>query len=182
MRRVTLDELNHLATAEAWVQLERCCGASAWVERMCAARPFRDRDALHAAADRAADALGPDDWQEAFAHHPRIGDVAALRERFAATAAWAGAEQSGAAAASEATLEALAEGNREYERRFGHIFIVCATGKSAGEMLELLRARIGNDPARELENAAREQRAITRLRLDKLIGSGAEAGAPKEAG
>src|SRR5205085_9973807 len=102
-------------------------------------------------------------------HHPRIGDREALRRRFAATAAWAGEEQRGARAAGEETLTALAAANQAYEQKFGYIFIVCATGRSADEMLAILGRRLEADPARELETAAREQRAITRLRLEKLL-------------
>jgi 2-oxo-4-hydroxy-4-carboxy-5-ureidoimidazoline decarboxylase len=166
---VTVAELDALPGDEARTTLERCCGARRWVDGMLAARPFGDRERLFAAAAAAERAMTAADWREAFAHHPRIGDLAALRTRFAATAAWAGAEQRGAAAASEATLAALAEGNRDYETRFGHLFIVCATGKSADEMLALLRARLGNDPERELAIAAGEQARITRLRLDRLL-------------
>ena len=166
---MTLDQLNHLPTQDAWAAFERCCGASAWVEHMCAQRPFRSTDALNAAAESGFALLGPDDWREAFAHHPRIGDVAALRERFASTAGWAGEEQRGASTASDATLAALAEGNRAYEERFGYIFIVCATGRTAAEMLALLRQRLPNDPERELEIAAGEQARITHLRIAKVI-------------
>ena len=166
---VTLEELNRMPATEARAALARCCGARAWVDGVCASRPWRDRATLFAAAERIADTLAREDWLEAFSHHPRIGDREALRKRFATTAAWAGAEQQGAAAASEPTLDALAEGNRAYDRRFGYIFIVCATGKSADEMLALLRARLPNDPATEIGIAAREQRAITRLRLEKLL-------------
>src|SRR6185503_1116256 len=134
------DELNRLSTAAAHEALERCCGAARWIEAMLAARPFADRAALIAAAERAFAPLVRADWLEAFAHHPKIGDVSALRARFASTAAWAASEQGGAATAAGATLESLAEGNRAYEERFGYIFIVCATGKSAEEMLGLLRA------------------------------------------
>ena len=122
-----------------------------------------------AAAERVADKLKNADWLEAFAAHPRIGDREALRAKFATTAAWAGEEQRGAAAAPETTLDALAEGNRAYEEKFGYIFIVSASGKSADRMLELLRGRLANDPDTELVNASREQRAITRLRLEKLL-------------
>ena len=166
---MTLDELNRASGADAHAAFERCCGASRWCAAMVAARPFADRAALLAAAERAADALARADWLEAFAHHPRIGDVAALREKFAVTAAWASGEQRGAAGASEATLAALARGNRDYESKFGYIFIVCATGKSAEEMLGLLRARLANDPAHELTIAAEEQMKITRIRLEKLL-------------
>jgi 2-oxo-4-hydroxy-4-carboxy-5-ureidoimidazoline decarboxylase len=167
---VTVEELDRLPTDQTQQALERCCGARAWVERMCAARPFGSRDALFAAAERIWRSLSASEWREAFAHHPRIGDVDSLRKRFASTAGWAAAEQSGAAAASEATLSALAEGNRAYEEKFGYIFIVCATGKSADQMLALLEARLPNDPEREIENAAEEQMKITRIRIEKLLG------------
>jgi len=166
---MTLASLNTAPDAQAAEALVRCCGSRAWVDAMLAARPFASREALHAEAARAWGSLGPADWREAFAHHPRIGDVAALRAKFAATAVWAGGEQAGAAAADEATLQALAEGNREYESRFGHIFIVCATGRGAGEMLALLRERMAHDPADELRIAVGEQMKITHLRLDKLL-------------
>lgn len=167
---MTLEALNRLPAAEAREAFARCCGASRWIEAMLAARPFADRAALAAAAERAFEPLARADWLEAFSHHPKIGDVSALRAKFATTAAWAGAEQRGAAGAGEATLAALAAGNRTYEERFGYIFIVCATGKSAEEMLALLEARIGNDPAAEIAIAAGEQKKITRLRIDKLLG------------
>ena len=170
---MTLEALNRLAAAEARAAFERCCGAARWIDAMVAARPFADAAALHAASERAFAPLVRADWLEAFSHHPKIGDVSALRAKFASTAAWAGAEQGGAATATEATLEALAEGNRAYEERFGYIFIVCATGRSAEEMLALLRARLGNEAAAELAIAAVEQRKITRLRLEKLLGEGA---------
>jgi 2-oxo-4-hydroxy-4-carboxy-5-ureidoimidazoline decarboxylase len=140
-----------------------------WVERMLAARPFGDAARLLAAAEDAWAGLSPDDWREAFAHHPRIGDKDALRARFASTREWAAGEQAGAMAASEDVLEALARENQAYLERFGYIFIVCATGKSATEMLELLRARLRNDTAAELRVAAAEQARITRLRLEKLL-------------
>jgi 2-oxo-4-hydroxy-4-carboxy-5-ureidoimidazoline decarboxylase len=166
---VTLAELNGLPAEEAWRVLERCCGADVWVDSVCASRPHGSADALNAASEAAFAKLRRGDWLEAFTHHPKIGDVAGLREKFAATAAWAGDEQRGAAGADEATLQALADGNAAYEERFGHIFIVCATGKSAAEMLALLSERLPNDPAEELRIAAEEQKKITALRLKKLI-------------
>lgn len=164
-----LAALNAADPATATAALERCCGARAWVEAMLAARPFTDAAALHAAADARAAGLGEPDWLEAFAHHPRIGDVSALRAKFATTASWAGGEQAGAAAADEATLQALARGNDEYFEKFGFIFIVCATDLGAGEMLARLAARRPNDRATELRNAAAEQLKSTHLRLDKLL-------------
>jgi 2-oxo-4-hydroxy-4-carboxy-5-ureidoimidazoline decarboxylase len=166
---VRLTELNALWEGEARAAFERCCGASRWVEAMMMGRPFETFPAVVAASDDAFDELEEHDWLEAFAHHPQIGDVAELRRKFASTAGWAGAEQSGTSAASEVTLAALAEGNRAYRERFGYIFIVCATGKSAEEMLGLLRLRIGNDAEAELAIAVEEQRKITGLRLMKLL-------------
>jgi 2-oxo-4-hydroxy-4-carboxy-5-ureidoimidazoline decarboxylase len=166
-----LSRLNALAAPEAREALRWCCGASRWVDAMAARRPFPDAHALFAAADEVWAGLGPADWSEAFSHHPRIGDKGALRERFAATRHWAAGEQSGVSAASEEVLDALARGNRDYEARFGHIFIVCATGKGADEMLGLLRQRLGNDPEAEARIAAAEQAKITRIRLEKLLAS-----------
>lgn len=166
---MTLDQLNGMPDDEARAALEPCCGSRTWAWRMAAGRPYRNRAGLLAAAERVGDKLKNTDWLEAFAAHPRIGDREALRVKFATTAAWAGEEQRGAAVAPEATLDALAEGNRAYEEKFGYIFIVCASGKSADQMLELLRGRLANDADTELVNASREQRAITRLRLEKLL-------------
>jgi 2-oxo-4-hydroxy-4-carboxy-5-ureidoimidazoline decarboxylase len=164
-----LSRLDGLSPTEAEAELRRCCGSARWVERMMASRPFVDSNRLLAAAEAAWNDLAPEDWLEAFAHHPKIGDQAALRARFAETRQWAEGEQAGALQASEETLRALALANRAYEARFGHIFIVCATGKTAAEMLELLHERLANDPVAELRVAAGEQAKITRLRLEKLL-------------
>jgi 2-oxo-4-hydroxy-4-carboxy-5-ureidoimidazoline decarboxylase len=166
---VTQPEFGALYGAEARAALERCCGVSRWVESMLAARPFADRAQLFAVAERAFGAFVRADWLEAFSHHPKIGDLDALRTKFATTSAWAGEEQRGASAADEQTLRRLSEGNRAYEERFGYIFIVCATGKGASEMLGLHEARLGNAPELELAVAASEQKKITRLRLEKLL-------------
>ena len=174
---MTLETFNRLPSEQAAEALARCCGARAWVESMLGERPFRDEPALFAAADSAAVALRPEDWREAFAHHPKIGDLESLRRRFATTAAWASGEQAGASGASPRTLARLAEDNRAYEEKFGYIFIVCATGKSADEMLAALEGRLENSPETEIVIAAAEQRKITRLRLEKLLrGSEATAG------
>ena len=166
---MTLDVFNALPVDGARGELLRCCGCARWADAVLAGRPFRDKAALLAASDAAWAATGEAEWREAFSHHPRIGGKDALRAKFAATRAWAKGEQSGAAAASEAVLDALAAGNAAYEKRFGHIFIVCATGKSAAEMLDLLKSRLPNDPAAELRLAAGEQNKITKIRLEKLI-------------
>lgn len=149
--------------------LSRCCGAARWVDAMVAARPFASRTQLLGEAEQIWWHLDDRDWIEAFAHHPRLGaDPATLRAKFAATAAWSAGEQAGAAGASEDTLRALAEGNAAYEARFGHVFLLCATGVSAADMLAALRERIDHAPANELRVAAGEHVRITALRLQKL--------------
>jgi len=136
---------------------------------MARGRPFTSRAEILTCAERGWWKLGESVWREAFTHHPRIGDAAVLRERFAATAEWARGEQAGVAATDEQTLAALAEGNRAYEERFGYVFIVCATGLTADQMLAMLNARLSNDAAAEMRIAAEEQMKITRLRLEKLL-------------
>jgi len=148
--------------------LQACCGSTRWVDRMLALRPFGAVDILLSAARREWFALTPEDWKEAFAHHPKIGDRNALRARFPATHQLSEREQAGMNTASDLIIEPLAQGNAAYERRFEYIFIVCATGKSAGEMLDLLTARLQNDPVTEIRIAAEEQAKITELRLKQL--------------
>ena len=145
--------------------LRVCCGAPAWIERMLAARPFTSREEALNAARAIWFALSPDEWREAFAHHPRIGDVDSLQRKFAASAPLSEREQSAVSVAQSEVLQSLLEGNRAYEARFGHIFIVCATGKSADEMLALLKARLSNEPGEELRIAAEEHAKICELRL-----------------
>jgi 2-oxo-4-hydroxy-4-carboxy-5-ureidoimidazoline decarboxylase len=163
-----LDRLPDAAVGEG---LRACCGSTRFVAEVSAARPFGSVARLRAAVERAVGLLGRNDWLEAFHHHPRIGDVEALRVRFANTTSqvWSRGEQAGVAGADETALERLAVGNREYEARFGYLFIVCASGKSIEEMTNLLEARLANDPATELEIAAGEQRAITTLRLERWL-------------
>jgi len=135
---------------------------------MIALRPFLMDERLYEAARREWFALRPEDWKEAFAEHPRIGDRENLRTRFPATHHLSSAEQTDVHGASDEVLDELAAGNSDYEQRFGYVFIVCATGKSADEMLDLLRARLQNDPANELRVASSEQARITDLRLRGL--------------
>lgn len=164
----TIRWLNALDAEEAVAQLLRCCGSRWWAEQMASSRPLSDEEALLAAAESAFDRMPDEAWLEAIRSHPKIGDFESLKMKYAGNREWSGDEQSGAAVADEATLRALAAGNEEYERRFGYLFVVCATGKTAAEMLGLLQERLGNDPAEELRIAAGEQRKITRLRLAKL--------------
>lgn len=110
-----------------------------------------------------------DDWKEAFAHHPKIGDINSLMKKFTNTAAWASGEQSGVNTATDEIIKLLSEGNRLYEEKFGYIFIVCATGKSAIEMLNLLNERLKNNPEEEIQIAADEQNKVTKLRIEKLL-------------
>ena len=166
---MTVAQLDELPDEAAAGLLRACCGASRWVERMVARRPYHTRAALLDAADAAWSAMGADDWREAFAHHPRIGERAAAAAQDARAQGWSAAEQAGASAAPPTTQAQLAEANREYEDRFGHIYIVCASGRSAEELLAIARARLQNAPDVEIRVAAAEQHAITRLRLTKLL-------------
>ena len=140
---------------------------------MLTRRPFHTQQDLIAAAREEWFALTEGDWLEAFRHHPKIGDRDALRQRFPATHHLSEREQAGVSGASDAVIDALAEGNRSYEAKFGYIFIVCATGRSADEMLAMLHERLDNDPAREIHIAAEEQAKITALRVPTLWRDGA---------
>jgi allantoicase len=142
-------------------ELLRCCASPRWAARVAEEAPYVDAAALLAAGDRGWRALGREDWLAAFAGHPRIGERSG--------GAWSQKEQAGASAASAELLAAIADGNRAYEERFGHIYIVCATGRSAGEMFDDLSRRLQNDPDTELAVAAEEQRKIIRLRLMKWL-------------
>ena len=153
--------LSVLPTDAARTELTRCCGARRWVEQMLAALPFASDAAVLAAAEREWRSLERKDWLEAFARHPRIGDRA--------TAGWSRDEQSGMNAAAAAVRARIAEGNRLYEEKFGHLFLICATGLTADEIVRELDRRLANPPEEELRNAAAEQAKITRLRLEKLV-------------
>jgi 2-oxo-4-hydroxy-4-carboxy-5-ureidoimidazoline decarboxylase len=165
---MNIAEINCWTDQEACEQFRRCCGSSRWSESMARLRPFGSAAALLAAAEREWWELAQSDWLEAFAAHPRIGDMTALKARYAATASWASAEQAGVAGADDGVLHELAELNDRYQAHFGYIFLVCATGKSAGEMLALLRDRLHNRPDDEIRIAAAEQMKITRIRLEKI--------------
>ncbi len=169
-RRWGVRWLNALPAGQAEAELLACCGSREWARQVAAARPWPGWDDLAAVADRVWAGLGRDDWLQAFAAHPRIGERTPPAGAPDRGVGWSGGEQAGAAAAADAAvLAGLAEGNRDYEARFGHVFLVCASGRGAGELLGELRRRLGNDPATELRVAVEEQRKITRLRLDKLV-------------
>jgi OHCU decarboxylase len=157
-----LDELNALPTDEVFPELLRCCGSTRWALQMAARRPFANLEAIGAEADKIWHGLAPEDWLESFAAHPRIGARSATP--------WSLEEQRGAESAPAGTRARLEDANREYEARFGFIFIVCATGKSADEMLAGLDQRLKHSRGEEWRIAGEEQRKITRVRLAKLLG------------
>jgi OHCU decarboxylase len=159
---VTIDDLNHLESESAEAAFARCCGSTAWARAMAAARPFASLEAMANVGDTIWLSLAPGDWLEAFAAHPKIGE----RSR---DSSWSSREQSGMQSADDDVRRRLVSGNAEYASRFGYIFIVCASGKTAEEMLTALETRLSNDPAEELHVAQEEQRKITRLRLAKLM-------------
>jgi 2-oxo-4-hydroxy-4-carboxy-5-ureidoimidazoline decarboxylase len=167
---LTVAELDALPAQDAATLLESCCGSREWVRRMLIRRPFGTTTALLDAAAVEWQGLAPGDWLDAFAHHPRIGEREAAAAQDARSRAWSGEEQRGVAQAEPSALAELTEGNHEYEAKFGHIFLVCASGKSAAETMALLRERMSNDAASELRIAAGEQAKITRLRLRRLLG------------
>jgi 2-oxo-4-hydroxy-4-carboxy-5-ureidoimidazoline decarboxylase len=148
-----------------------CCGSKAWARAMAARRPLLDETVLLATSDEVWKSLSESDWMEAFRGHPRIGESHPPASSSARSAAWSGEEQRGAGTAIEDVKAALAEGNRVYEERFHRIFIVCANGKSASEILEILQKRLQNDETTELHEAAEQQRQIARLRLKKWLNS-----------
>jgi allantoicase len=170
LRAAGLERLNALTPRAATSALADCCGAPDWVRRMRERRPFETVDELLRTADLVWDDLGREEWLAAFRHHPEIGAARGERAQSAVGAAWSAQEQAGVATTGDDTRAALVAGNAVYRERFGFVFLVCATGRTAEEMLALCRARLGNDPERELLVAAEEQRKITRLRLEKLLG------------
>jgi 2-oxo-4-hydroxy-4-carboxy-5-ureidoimidazoline decarboxylase len=165
---IDLDTINAWEAAQAQAAFLRCCGSMGWAATMAAQRPFFTEADLCKAAENSWESLSRADWLEAFAAHPKIGDVDTLRQKFSTTTEWSAQEQAGVRGAAEEVVQALADGNRAYEARFGYLFIVCASGKTAEEMLALLRQRLNHAPEEELRIAAAEQKQITYLRLKKL--------------
>lgn len=166
---MSLGELNALPEAQAAEALQKCCAAAAWVNGMVERRPYENFAQLNAAAQAVWSTMGESDKLEAFSAHPQIGNVETLRAKFANTKTIAAGEQNSVREADESVLQALASSNTAYLEKFGFIFIVFASGKSAAEMLSLLQQRINNSREEELQNAAAEQLKITQLRLRKLI-------------
>jgi 2-oxo-4-hydroxy-4-carboxy-5-ureidoimidazoline decarboxylase len=166
---MSIEELNNLSIDQAREEFFKCCGSTKWAEQLANKRPFKNKEELINISDSIWSACSEQDGLEAFTHHPKIGDLKSLEKKFASTKEWAGGEQSGVNTATQDTLIALAKGNEAYEKKFGYIFIVCATGKTANEMLTLLNVRLKNDAATELKIAMNEQNKITHIRLEKLI-------------
>lgn len=166
---MTLHELNTISQPQLKEELQKCCGSSTWVKMLMAYFPADDLTKLLEQAEEIWYECGEDDWKEAFTHHPQIGDIDSLTEKFAATANWAAGEQAAVSTATKQTIEALVKGNKLYEEKFGYIFIVCATGKSAEEMLDILQSRFKNKPEEEIKIAVEEQNKITKLRLQRLL-------------
>ena len=164
----SLEELNEATKTDALAALLACCGSTRWARDMVDKRPFQDLHELYVTAEHVWWLLDEVDWLEAFRAHPKIGEKRAPDTSIADR--WASEEQSSAGRAQSETLDALRKTNQDYERRFGYIFIVCATGKRADEMLALLNERMTNDPDAEIRIAAEEQARITELRLKKLLG------------
>jgi len=167
--QLTLQELNSLGASDAAALFRQCCNAGRWAAGMSAARPYADVQALAAAAGKQFRSLTAQDWMEAFAGHPKIGDISDLRKKFPQTAGLSEAEQAGLSQSSDTILGELAAANERYERKFGYIFIVCATGKGADEMLAILNDRLNNNRDAEIAVAAQEQEKITQLRLKKIV-------------
>jgi 2-oxo-4-hydroxy-4-carboxy-5-ureidoimidazoline decarboxylase len=159
---------NPLASLDAAREVLPCCGSQAWAEELAARRPFEDEASLFATSDAVWRALPETAWREAFDSHPRIGQHHAAQAT-AESLQWSQQEQEAALSPDAAAKFALEKANRRYEDRFGRIFIVCASGKSAGEILTILEARMDNDAATELREAAEQQRQITQLRLRRWL-------------
>jgi 2-oxo-4-hydroxy-4-carboxy-5-ureidoimidazoline decarboxylase len=159
---MTLEELNGLPAAKAEEELLKCCGSQRWARTVAARRPFKSKDDLQTIAEQEWWKLKYPDWLEAFSHHPRIGERAKAQ-------GFAKQEQAGTSGASDNTLLSLESLNRLYEEKFGFVFLIFATGKTADEMLGSLQRRLQNGRDVELKNAVGEQAKITRLRLEKLL-------------
>jgi allantoicase len=164
-----IEKFNRLSQEHALKALLDCCGATQWARQMLKMRPFPDLGYVLDTADKVWAGLQRDDWLEAFRHHPAIGGKRAKAKQTTNARRWSAGEQSAAQKAQPEILAALAAANRKYLAKFGHVFLICAAGKSSEEILKNLHERMSNDPEAELRIAAEEQRKITRLRLEKLL-------------
>lgn len=172
MEENALKQWNALSPDAAALAILPCCESRAWARTMAAHRPIRNAEQLVEVAGEVWRGLPEEGWQEAFRSHPRIGEVHAAEDATARSLAWSAEEQRSAATADAA--EQLGSANRRYEQSFGRIFLICASGKSAPEILAALEQRLGNDHDTELRIASEEQRRITELRLRRWIAEGAK--------
>lgn len=166
---MTIEQLNNSDSERASYLLRQCCTSDAWINALVARRPYDNIDQLHNAADICWQELAEKEYLQAFDGHPKIGDVSSLKAKYANTKLVASGEQSRVEQATDDIITELSQGNSDYHEKFGFIFIVCATGKSAKEMSDLLQTRLPNDRATEIINAAAEQAKIFHLRIDKLF-------------
>ena len=165
---MTIEDLNHLKEADAHDFFMNCCTAEKWVELMVSSRPYSNFEQLNTVSDQHFSKLDEFDWLQAFDGHPKIGDVNSLKEKYKSTKKLASGEQSGMSEADEKVIEEMMSFNQRYLEQNGFIFIVCASGKSASEMLEIIQSRIDNSRETELKIASEEQIKITKIRLEKL--------------
>ncbi|TEW53126.1 2-oxo-4-hydroxy-4-carboxy-5-ureidoimidazoline decarboxylase [Psychromonas sp. RZ22] len=166
---MSLEQINKASEVQAYSIFESCCCAPNWVNQMIKARPFNDAVSLLKVSQNIFLQLTEQDYLKAFTGHPQIGNLATLHKKYANTSSTASHEQSGMSSAEKEVLEEMVELNQIYLQKFGFIFIVCASGKSALQMLELIKSRIGNERLYELKIASDEQVKITTLRLEKLL-------------
>lgn len=166
---MSLKQINSLDKQQAYSLFEGCCCATNWVNAMIDSRPFADTKTLLNKAQHSWEALSEPDFLEAFTGHPQIGDLSTLQEKYAHTAGSAGHEQASMSLAEASVIEQMFLLNKAYKEKFGFIFIVCASGKSAAEMLSLITQRMNNNRQQELLIAAGEQAKITAIRLEKLV-------------
>ena len=166
---MTVQSINEANTEQAKHLFLQCCTSERWINSMVNARPYANSQDVRSQADDCWRDLGEEDYLQAFEGHPKIGDVGSLKAKYANTKELAAGEQFGMTVAADDIINTLAKGNIDYEQKFGFIFIVCATGKSAQEMSDLLQARLPNERTSELGNAAEEQRKIFQIRLNQLL-------------
>ncbi|MEP7264855.1 MAG: 2-oxo-4-hydroxy-4-carboxy-5-ureidoimidazoline decarboxylase [Bacteroidota bacterium] len=166
---MNIQQFNQQEKTKAKQQLFNCCGSTTWTESMLEMMPFYSVEEMQICADEVWKATKETDWKEAFTHHPVIGDLKSLKEKFASTLNFTTSEQAGVKEATDDVLMELQRMNEKYQKKYGYIFIICATGKSAGEMLSALKERMENNPEREIRIAAEEQHKIIHLRIEKLF-------------
>lgn len=166
---MSLEKINMLSYEEAYKAFSDCCGSKNWVNKMISSRPFKSKNEAIEISDLIWNSISKNDWLEAFEHHPKIGDINSLKEKYSSARKLAESEQAGVKDSSIDTLSEIAKYNADYLKKFGYIFIVCATGKSADEMLLIIKERINNDPETEIKIAMKEQSKITKLRLEKIL-------------